>query len=331
MNSSPALRPSFTSPLHTAVTPPRVEPPYVIFDRSQWAALRSPDDQVPSRASIEMLGGVNDPALQIEVEEIFLPLTRFINAHIRAAHELSRIVYSGGIDLGSPIAATPYVIGVAGSVAVGKSTFARLLRAVLSTAVPGRRVELVTTDGFLYPTRELQERALMGRKGFPDSYDLPAMLEFLSAVKSGKSGLKVPVYSHEAYDVVPDEFETVNRPDILIFEGLNVLQTKNIAAAVASDFFDFSIYLDAESTLIERWYIERFLKLQRTVFQRETSYFHHYKDLSESEATQVARGIWQQINLPNLLDNIEPTRGRARIVLRKGEKHQIEEISVRQT
>ncbi|QIL83754.1 type I pantothenate kinase [Diaphorobacter sp. HDW4A] len=312
------------------VTPPRLEPPYVIFNRNQWAALRSPDDHVPSRASIEMLGGVNDPALQIEVEEIFLPLTRFINSHIRAAHELSRIVYSGFDGAGS-FRATPYVIGVAGSVAVGKSTFARVLRAVLAQAVPGRRVELVTTDGFLYPTRELQERALMGRKGFPDSYDLPAMLEFLSAVKSGQSGLKVPVYSHEAYDIVPDEFERVDRPDILIFEGLNVLQTKNIAAAVASDFFDFSIYLDAESALIEKWYIQRFVKLQRTIFQRESSYFHHYKDLSEGEAIQVARGIWQQINLPNLLDNIAPTRGRARIVLRKGEQHQIEEISVRQT
>ncbi len=315
----------------TAVTPPRLEPPYVIFDRSQWAALRSPEDHVPSRASIEMLGGVNDPALQIEVEEIFLPLTRFINSHIRAAHELSRIVYSGFEEAGSPVKAAPYVIGVAGSVAVGKSTFARLLRAVLAQAVPGRRVELVTTDGFLYPTRELQERALMGRKGFPDSYDLPAMLEFLSSVKSGKSGLKVPVYSHEAYDIVPGEFEHIDRPDILIFEGLNVLQTKNITAAVASDFFDFSIYLDADSTLIEKWYIQRFVKLQRTVFQRESSYFHHYKDLSEGEAIQVARGIWQQINLPNLLDNIAPTRGRARIVLRKGEQHQIEEISVRQT
>lgn len=330
MNPPSSLRTSLPAQPDAAVTPPRLEPPYVIFDRSQWAALRSPEDHVPSRSSIEMLGGVNDPALQIEVEEIFLPLTRFINSHIRAAHELSRIVYSGFDGAGS-LRPAPYVIGVAGSVAVGKSTFARLLRAVLAQTVPGRRVELVTTDGFLYPTRELQERALMGRKGFPDSYDLPAMLEFLSSVKSGKSGLKVPVYSHEAYDVVPDEFEQVNSPDILIFEGLNVLQTKNISAAVASDFFDFSIYLDADSTLIEKWYIQRFVKLQRTVFQRESSYFHHYKDLSEAEAIQVARGIWQQINLPNLLDNIAPTRGRARIVLRKGEQHQIEEISVRQT
>ncbi len=302
----------------------------MIFDRSQWAALRSPGDQMPSRASIEMLGGVNDPALLIEVEEIFLPLARFINSHIRAAHELNRIVYSGFTNADS-FKPAPYVIGIAGSVAVGKSTFARLLRAVLAQAVPGRSVDLVTTDGFLYPTHELRERALMGRKGFPESYDQHAMLEFLSAVKCGQSDLKVPVYSHEAYDIVPGEFQHVNTPNILIFEGLNVLQTKNIAAAVASDFFDFSIYLDAETSLIEKWYVERFLKLQKTVFQRPSSYFHHYKDLSEGEATQVARDIWQQINLPNLLDNIAPTRGRARILLRKGAQHKIEEISVRQT
>ncbi|WP_313298958.1 type I pantothenate kinase [Diaphorobacter sp.] len=316
--------------LATASTPaPRVEPPYVIFNREQWATLRSPLVQAPSRASIEMLGGVNDPVMQNEVEAIFLPLARLINAHIRAAHELNSIVFSG-----FPSAQTtpaPYVIGVAGSVAVGKSTFARILRAVLAEAGPGRNVQLVTTDGFLYPTRELQEKALMGRKGFPDSYDLVAMLDFLSAVKSGQSQLKVPVYSHEAYDVVPHEFQTVDMPDILIFEGLNVLQTKNITAAVASDFFDFTIYMDADHALIEKWYIERFLKLQRTVFQRATSYFHHYKDLSEGEAVQVARGIWQQINLPNLLDNIAPTRGRARVVLRKGERHLIEEVSIRQT
>lgn len=311
-------------------TAPRIEPPYVIFNRAQWAALRSPQDLAPSASSIELLGGVIDRALQSEVEEIMLPLARVINSHIQSAHELNRIVYSGFPD-GRPQAPAPYVIGVAGSVAVGKSTFARLLRAVLADTVPGRRVELVTTDGFLYPTQELQQKGLMGRKGFPDSYDLPAMLEFLSAVKAGQAQLQVPVYSHEAYDIVPGEFQTVHTPDILIFEGLNVLQTKNSTAAVASDFFDYSLYLDAEPSLIEQWYIARFLKLQRTVFQRPSSYFHHYKDLSEGEATQVARSIWQQINLPNLLDNIAPTRGRARIALRKGAQHQIEEISVRQT
>ena len=182
----------------------------------------------------------------------------------------------------------------------------------------------------LYPTETLVAKGLMGRKGFPESYDLRKMLAFLEGVKAGTAGLQVPTYSHEAYGIVPGDFQTVNRPDILIFEGLNVLQTANSKSAVASDFFDFTIYLDADTALLEEWYVDRFLKLQRTVFQRETSFFHNYKDLAPEEARKVACGIWHRINFPNLSDNIEPTRRRARVVLRKGASHRVEEIWMRQ-
>lgn len=322
-------------PTHTpAASVPRLAPPYVIFDRKHWASLREVGPVALSESELAALAGVNDPATFGDVTEVFLPLARLINLHISASRSLNQLVegaFAGQWPASAPYGTAPYVIAIAGSVAVGKSTFARLLRAVLAQGPGHPRVDLVTTDGFLHSTQVLQANGLMERKGFPESYDLRRMLTFLESVKAGVPDLHIPTYSHEAYDVVPGEFQVVDRPDILIFEGLNVLQTANSATAVASDFFDFTIYLDAETATIEEWYVDRFLKLQRTVFQREASFFHHYKDLTPEAAANVAREIWRRINLPNLVENIEPTRRRARVVVRKGRNHQVEEIWLRQT
>jgi type I pantothenate kinase len=300
---------------------------YLAFSRAEWAALRANTPMVLSDAELAALRGVNEPVSVEDVAEIFLPLSRLLNLYIVAARNLKGVVE--GAFLGRPSAPPPCIIGIAGSVAVGKSTFARVLQAVLGCWPDHPRVDLVTTDGFLHPTKLLQERQLMRRKGFPESYDLKRMLEFLAAVKSGRGQLRVPVYSHEAYDVVPDQFQTVDRPDILIFEGLNVLQAVSGAPAVASDFFDFSIYLDAETAAIEQWYVERFTLLQRTAFQRPTSFFHHLKDQTAEEAEAEGRRIWRDINLPNLEANIRPTRERARLVVRKDANHAVNEIWLR--
>jgi len=301
--------------------------PYLVFSRRDWAALRASTPLWLSDADLEQLRGVNARVSLADVSEVYLPLSRLLNLHVRAARNLGSMVESA--FLGRPSAVTPYVIAVAGSVAVGKSTFARVLQAALAHWPEHPSVALVTTDGFLYPTRVLEERGLMRRKGFPESYDLRRMLLFLASLKAGAGALEVPVYSHEAYDIVPGRFQVIDRPDVLIFEGLNVLQAVGGAASVASDFFDFSIYLDAEAADIERWYVERFCLLQRTAFQQPGSYFHHYKDLTESEARDIARGIWRDINLPNLTTNIRPNRERARLVVRMDPSHAVEEIWLR--
>ncbi|MDR3435169.1 type I pantothenate kinase [Telmatospirillum sp.] len=300
---------------------------YLVFGREDWAALRANTPLSLSHSELQELCGLNEPVSFADVADIYLPLSRLLNLYVRAARRLSGVVE--GAFLGRPSPAPPCIIGVAGSVAVGKSTFARVLRALLSRWPDHPHVELVTTDGFLLPTQVLERRGLMSRKGFPESYDLRRMLNFLMSVKAGEASLRVPVYSHEAYDIVPGEFQYVDRPDVLIFEGLNVLQVVAGAPAVASDFFDFSIYLDADVTDIERWYSERFSLLQRTVFQRPSSYFHHFKDLTPAQADDVARDIWQHTNLPNLLHNIEPTRERARLVIRKDASHAIKEMWLR--
>jgi type I pantothenate kinase len=303
--------------------------PHLVFSRAEWAALRAHTPMVLSDAELEALRGVNEPVSFADVAEIYLPLSRLLNLYVLAARRLKNVVE--GAFLGRPSAPPPCIIGIAGSVAVGKSTLARVLQAVLARWPEHPRVDLVTTDGFLHPTRILEARGLMRRKGFPESYDLKRMVEFLAAVKAGEAGLLVPLYSHIAYDIVPDRFQQVERPDILIFEGLNVLQAVAGAPAVASDFFDFSIYLDAETDDIERWYVERFRLLQRTAFQNPSSYFHHYKDLTPAKADETARSIWAQINLPNLRDNIQPTRERARLVIRKDAAHAVKEIWLRRT
>ncbi len=303
--------------------------PYLIFNRAEWSALRAATPLALSTAELEELRGVNEPVSLADVADIYLPLSRFLNLHVLSARSLHNVLESA--FLGRPTAPVPYIIGVAGSVAVGKSTFSRLLQAMLTQWPAHPRVALVTTDGFLYATAELERRGLLRRKGFPESYDLRRMLRFLSAAKMGHRHLQVPVYSHERYDIVPDQVQSIDQPDILIFEGLNVLQTVTGAASVTSDFFDFSIYIDAETAQIEEWYVQRFLTLQSTVFQRPSSYFHHFRALTHSEAVATARRIWGEINLPNLVENIRPSRERARLVVRKGGLHAVDEIWLRRT
>ena len=279
---------------------------YDLFTRQQWARFDAGSYRL-APAALTLLKGVNEPMHVSEVEEVIGPLCRLLDIQIKA----------NGVH--------PYVIAVAGSVAVGKSTFARVLRALLAQA--GRTVELVATDGFLWPTAILENRKLMQRKGFPESYDLERMLVFLAELKEGKPELRVPVYSHELYDIVPRQFQTIKGPQVLILEGLNVLQgSSRDSAAVATDYFDFSIYLDADENDVEQWYVERFSVLQRTVFQRSTSYFHHFKDLRPAEVRATGQGIWRSVNLPNLLQNIQPTRERASVILRKGPSHAVKEV-----
>jgi type I pantothenate kinase len=300
-----------------------------VFNRAEWAALRAHTPLSLSEAELGQLRGFNEPVSLDEVAHVFLPLSRLINIHVMAARSLGSAVETG--FLGRPRIAAPYVIGIAGSVAVGKSTFARLLRAVLSRWTDHSHVELVTTDGFLLPTSVLKQRGLLHRKGFPESYDMRRLISFLASAKSGAETLSAPIYSHELYDLVPGQEQRIHRPDILLFEGLNVLQTVSNASVVASDFFDFSIYIDADIDVIETWYVDRFLMLQLTAFQKPSSYFHHYKDLDRADAADVAREIWHNINLRNLTENILPTRERADLVIHKGRSHLAEELWLRRT
>jgi len=279
-----------------------------------------------SEQDLIALRGLNDFTTINEVEDIYLPLTRLLNFHIAAARNLAQVKDA---FLGRPAESLPYIIGLAGSVAAGKSTLARLLSTLLARWPDHPSVELVTSDGFLYPNRVLEERGLMQRKGFPESYDVRRMIDFLAAVKTGDAAVAAPVYSHFAYDVLPTECQIVRRPDVLIFEGLNVLQTAVTTAAAASDYLDFLLYLDADEGDLQDWYVKRFLLLQQTAFQDPSSYFHHYRNLSPEEARDVATGIWREINLPNLRENILPTRLRADVVLRKKSDHSVSEVLLR--
>jgi type I pantothenate kinase len=301
---------------------------HTIFSREAWAALRGVTPLTLSDAEVNELKSLNHRVCIADVIDIYLPLIRLLElqmAATRAAELAGKAAF-----LGQTPKPSPYIIAVAGSVSVGKSTIARLLKAMLAGLGGKPRVELVTTDGFLHPTRVLAERNLMHRKGFPESYDLRRMLAFLSGVRAGEERLQVPVYSHQFYDIVPGEFQTIGRPDILIFEGLNVLQTVSHAAAVASDFFDFSVYIDADPESIESWFIERFLLLQKAAFQDPSSYFHHIAHLPRTDAVDMARKAWKRINLPNLLENIQPTRARTHVVIHKGPNHFVDEVWLRQ-
>jgi type I pantothenate kinase len=297
------------------------------FTRDEWASFRTGVSLAVTDEMLKAHAGLIEPVSKSDVLDIYLPLARLLGLNIEAIGTLHRSIQAG--FFGAKAGKRPYVIGIAGSVAVGKSTFARLLQAVLQALPEGLDVALVATDGFLHSTAALQQRNLLRRKGFPESYDLRRMLSFLIALKSGEGNLQVPVYSHHLYDIVPNRYQTVDRPDVVIFEGLNVLQTRS-TPVVASDYFDFSIYVDADTADIESWYVERFLVLQRTVFQDPTSYFHHFASLPHDEAVTTARGFWQDINLPNLLQNIEPTRERASMVLRKRASHEVGEVWLRQ-
>jgi type I pantothenate kinase len=281
---------------------------------------------------LEALRGAGEPMPLDEVEQIYLPLTRLINLHVDAARRIARVTDD---FVGRPAARRPYVVAIAGSVAVGKSTVARLLRSLLSRWPDHPEVALVTTDGFLYPTAHLREAGLMHRKGFPESYDVRRMIRFLSDIRSTGTA-HAPVYSHQAYDIVPGEELVVDQPDILIFEGLNVLQIGSgsrhspAPAFTASDFFDLSIYIDAEPSDVEQWYVYRFMLLKRTAFPNPASYFHHMADASDDEARAFAQNLWRTVNLPNLIENILPSRPRADVVVRKRADHAADELWLRQ-
>jgi type I pantothenate kinase len=298
---------------------------YLSFTRSEWAALRANTPMTLSARDLAILRSVNEEVSPQEVVEAYLPLSRLLNLHVAAARNLASVKDA---FLGKPAVRPPYVIAVAGSVAVGKSTFARILRSLIARWPDRPKVELITTDGFLFPNAVLNDRALMTRKGFPESYDMRRMIRFLADIKSGEPEVAAPLYSHEAYDIVPGQNQVISQPDILIFEGLNVLQS-GAHPVLASDFFDFSVYLDATEDDIEAWFLERFLLLQKTAFRDEKAFFNRYKDLSREEAIAFARNVWRTINLPNLRENIVPTRERASVVLTKGPDHRLGEVRLR--
>lgn len=301
--------------------------PYLSFPRESWAALRGAVPVALSEPELAELSGLTETVSLVEVTEVYLPLARLLDLHVAARRRLHR---TAATFLGAPVASVPYVVGIAGSVAVGKSTTARVLRALLArVSTSAWRVELVSTDGFLHPNAELVARGLMRRKGFPESYDVRSLLRFLAEVKSGSPSARAPVYSHLAYDIVPGEWQVVTHPDVLIVEGLNVLQTGAGSPVFVSDFFDFSIYVDAEVEHLRAWYVERFLRLRDAVFRDPASYFHRYAALSEREAREVALGIWRDINEVNLLRNILPTRERADLILEKGADHAVRRVRLR--
>ncbi len=306
--------------------------PYRIFPRAEWARLRADTPMTLSADEVDQLQSLNDPVGLEEVIAIYLPLSRLLSLYVAATQGLFRATQR--FLLAEKEGKVPYIIGVAGSVAVGKSTTARLLKALLARWPNTPKVDLVTTDGFLLPNAELERLGLMERKGFPESYDTGKLLHFLADIKAGKGNVKAPLYSHLVYDVVPGEETAVDRPDILIVEGLNVLQPARLprdgtAIPFVSDYFDFSVYLDADENDLHRWYVSRFLRLRHTAFRDPLSYFRKYAELGEAEAIATADGLWNRINLVNLRENIVPTRQRASLILRKGPSHRIEQVALR--
>ncbi len=304
---------------------------YEKFTREQWAKLRANMPMEISHEDLDELRGLNDPVSLDEVETVYLPLGRLLNIHIATAHGLERVKDA---FLGRPSMRPSYIIAVTGSVAVGKSTFSRVLAQVLSRLADHPSVELVTTDGFLHPNAVLEERGLMERKGFPESYDMRRMLDFMVALRQGAKTLKVPVYSHDSYDIVPNEFIELRRPEVVILEGLNLLQVNlpgetRTPKIFASDLIDFSIYVDADESNVRRWYIERFMLLKNTAFRNPRSFFHRFAEMDDEEAKALAVDIWERINLVNLISNVAPTRERAQVVMQKGRDHRVREVWLR--
>lgn len=305
--------------------------PFRVFTRDEWAALRADTPMTLTVDDLVKLQSSHDPISLEEVVAIYLPLSRLLSLYAAATQGLFKATQRFLLAEDGKV---PYIIGLAGSVSAGKSTTARVLKALLSRWPNTPKVELITTDGFLYPNAVLQAEGLMERKGFPESYDGTALIRFLSDIKAGKRNVEAPVYSHLVYDVVPNEHIVVDRPDILIVEGLNVLLPNRLprdgkSIPFVSDFFDFSIYLDADEDMLQRWYIERFMRLRETAFRDPRSFFTKYATVSDDEAIAIAKGIWHRINLPNLQDNILPTRPRADLVLTKGASHHIERVALR--
>ncbi len=306
--------------------------PYRFFSAERWAEFRADTPLTLAADEVRRLSSLYDPIDLDEVRRIYLSMSRLLSYHVESSQLLfhRRKLFFNADN----VVKTPYIIGMAGSVAVGKSTTARVLKELLARWPSSPKVDLVTTDGFLLPNEVLRRENLMERKGFPDSYDVGALLRFLSAIKSGQPNVRAPIYSHLTYDVMPGEFVIIDRPDILIFEGLNVLQPRELPkdgkfVPFVSDFFDFSIYIDADEELIHNWYIARFMRLRETAFRNPQSFFHRYSQLSEDAARAIAEGLWSNINLKNLRENILPTRPRADLILKKGVDHLVEEVALR--
>ena len=306
--------------------------PYHFFSSEEWSKFRADTPLTLSADEVKRLRSLDDPIDLDEVRRIYLSLSRLLSSHVEASQLLfeQRNRFLNMADVNK----TPFVIGIAGSVAVGKSTTARILKELLARWPSSPKVDLITTDGFLYPNEVLRRENLMERKGFPESYDIGALLRFLSAIKAGQPNVKAPRYSHLTYDVLPNEFTVIDQPDILIFEGINVLQSRDLPAGgrivpIVSDFFDFSLYIDADEGLIHNWYVNRFMNLRKTAFRDPNSFFNRYASISEEAALSIAEGLWQNINLKNLRQNIVPTRPRADLILRKGKNHLIDTVALR--
>ena len=298
---------------------------YLDFDRAAWSRLRAATPLTLDEPELERLRGINERIDMDEVATVYLPLSRLLNLYVSATQDLHKV---SARFLGTIAPKVPYIIGIAGSVAVGKSTFARILQALLAQWPDHPKVDLITTDGFLYPNRVLEERGIMNRKGFPESYDTRALLDVLRRIKSGEEVVEAPVYSHVVYDIVPNERVVLRGPDIVIIEGLNVLQTRSDAPEFVSDYFDFSIYIDADEPDIEQWYVDRFLALRASVFKNPDSFFRFYAELSDEEAIATARRIWREINGLNLREKIAPTRERASLVVHKTADHRVDQVQL---